>query len=260
MLLGRCRRQESNLQAAHGGPDLQSGGPTTCPTTARSTLVRVAGFEPAISGSQNRRSGQTKLHPDDRAALSLGVCRRSPASTRVRRGWGTWIRTRTSRSRVCSPTDWCIPQSLRGCLRQESNLHRQLRKLTFCPLNYGDLVPSGVPGEIRTRVSWLKTRPPGPASWTGTRRARRDSNPRPSGCSRRTAPANELDGCGQRKSNPPLLSGRQACHLVHFDRMVRALRGAPSWIRTSVLSVRGGNRHPSAHGANCEQRRLVLFH
>lgn len=110
--------------------------------------------------------------------------------------------------------------------RKESNLHRPGSKPGAFPLDHAGVwrprrdlnsrllvenQATWATSETGTRVSWRITDSP---RW----RARRDLNPRPLVCSQRTAPANELRGCGQRESSPPFLLGTQVCVHQHFDR------------------------------------------
>ena len=129
---GRKRRRasRSDFDASRRIRSVTTGGRTQAcwSTTSRAcrytmATVWVVGFEPAISCSRSRRSGQTELHPEEVATTRVrrqqalrpsGAPASSPARLAAR---GRWSRTSTTGSQW-SPL--CIR---RGWSRRESNPH-----------------------------------------------------------------------------------------------------------------------------------------
>jgi hypothetical protein len=154
-------------------------------------LVQAAGFEPAFSGSRNRRFRQTKLHLEERRISLFDVPAYSGKHQTCGAGWGTRTRTETSRVKVCSPSIWCIPQLLRGdsnsCPSPYERLvpaversivaglgiePSSLKALGYEPSEQPLLDPRGLPGRIRAEVDGVQQAGRSPRRPTAPRGAR----------------------------------------------------------------------------------------
>lgn len=89
----------------------------------------------------------------------------------------------------------------------------EARRLSFRPRGHW-----GVPGEIRTHASWLRTRPPGPLVRRGQRESSEGFEPSSIGLQPTYRACERARWCGQRESSPPFLLGTQVCVHQHFDR------------------------------------------